>query len=155
MKNHFVGLNPKLFKTLTIFYGILGDILICFYIWNKFSDKDLFFKVMSSIFPLELNAFDDQFRDQLYQLNIQNLKALLGLYLFLHAVVYVCHILDRKFTKTYLKFFSWVAAPCCLSFGLVSLFERSGFLNGLFFVQGLLYLYIALGFYYRKVGATN
>jgi hypothetical protein len=110
---------------------------------------------MTHFFPLELSAFDEQFKEQLFQLNLQSLKALLGLYVLLHITIYSCFILNKSFTHKYLKFFATVAAPFCISFGLVSLFERSGFVNGLFFVQGLLYLYIALGFYYRKAGATN
>lgn len=104
---------------------------------------------------MELKAFDDQFKNQLYELNLQSLKAILGVYLFLHLTIYVCNLLKKQFAYNYLRFFVWVATPCCLSFGIVSLFERGDFINGLFFAQGILYSYVALGFYYRKVGATN
>jgi hypothetical protein len=155
MRNHFTQLPDKIFKIVTVFYGLLGDLLICAYLWIKFSDISNFLKIMNNFFPMDLKAFDDQFKEQLFLLNLQSLKLIFALYLFLHCTIYICLLLNKKFAYNYLKFFVWVAAPCCLSFGIVSLFERSGFLNGLFFVQGLLYLYVALGFYYKKVGATN
>lgn len=155
MRNHFAKLSDKVFRIVTVFYCLLGDLLICTYLWKKFSDLSTFLKYMNYVFPMELGAFDDQFKQQLFALNLQSLKVILGVYLFLHSMIYVCNLLRKPFAYNYLRFFVWVAAPCCLSFGLVSLFERDNLINSLFFAQGILYSYVALGFYYRKVGATN
>ena len=155
MKNHFCSLSDKLFRMVTVFYCFLGDLLICAYLWKTFSDISTFLKYMNYLFPMELTAFDEQFKRQLFQLNLQSLKVILGVYLLLHLTIYVCNLLKKKFAYNYIRFFVTVAAPCCLSFGIVALFERDNLINSLFFAQGLLYLYVALGFYYRKVGATN
>lgn len=155
MRNHFTSIPAKTFRIITAIYCLLGDLLICAYLWKKFSDFSTFLKYMNSMFPMNLEAFDDQFKNQLFQLNLQSLKAILLVYLFLHCTIYICHILNKKFTYKYLRFLSWIAAPCCLSFGIVSLFEHGDLINSLFFAQGILYLYVALGFYYRNEGATN
>jgi len=155
MRNHFTKLPDKIFRIVTVVYCFLGDLLICAYLWKIFSDISTFLKYMNYLFPMDLGAFDDQFKNQLFELNLQSLKVILGVYLFLHFTIYVCNLLKKQFAYNYLKFFVWIAAPCCLSFGIVSLFEREDLINGLFFAQGVLYMYVALGFYYRKTGATN
>lgn len=155
MKNHFTSIPDRTFRIITVIYCLLGDLLISAYLWKKFSDFPTFLKYMNLLFPMNIAAFDDQFKNQLFQLNLQSLKAILCVYIFLHLVIYICHILKKKFTDGYLRFLSSIAAPCCISFGIVSLFEHGDLINSLFFAQGILYLYIALGFYYRKEGATN
>jgi hypothetical protein len=98
---------------------------------------------------------EPQFKEELFKLNLNSLKIILVIYLLIHICVYLLFILNKKYAYDYLKIMVWIIGPCMISFGLVEILNGSKGITLLFPLQGILYLYVGIGFLYLKKTGKN
>jgi hypothetical protein len=147
MKKFFSRIKAKTFKILTIIFCGTGDIIIVTYLWDLFSDYGLFQKALKMGFPGHREFLDEEFKRQLFEVNLKSLKVMLGLYLLFHIFHYVCFYLNKKFAYIYLKIMVWVAGPGIILAGLT--YAGTGnLIQHLLLPQGLLYLFVGMGMLY-------
>lgn len=157
MKKYFSKIKPKTFKILGITFCGIGDIIIVAYLWGLFSDYGLFEKALKLGFPGQREFLDEEFKRQLFQVNLKSLKIILALYIVFHIFHYICFWLNKKFAYIYLKIMVWVAGPGIILVGL-SYTGNGDLVQHLLLPQGLLYMFVGMGFLYfpyEKQGATK
>jgi len=157
MKKFFSKIKPKTFKIISVIFCGIGDLIIMAYLWDLFSDFGLFEKALKMGFPGQREFLDEEFKRQLFQVNLNSLKIILALYFIYHIFNYVCFLLNKKFAYTYLKIMVWVAGPGFILMGLTYT-GKGNVIQHLLLPQGLLYLFVGVGmisFSYKKLGATK
>ncbi len=150
MKKLYGNISEKTYKILTVIFCFLGDITLSKFIYDRFTNKASFEKGMAALMQVyeEQNiTMPPDFRVQVYQLIVNALLLLLGLFILFHILNYTFFIFSKKFAYIYIKFLVYVATVGSFLSGLMVITSYS-FYGTIFIILSLLYLFVAIGLYY-------
>ena len=136
-KNHFV------YHLMVLCF--LGDLLVARYLYHRFTDVASLKEILSQVKNNEIDFSTlppDYFQQILYIIH-NTLLCMLGAMMIFHMVIYLLYYKGKVFTHLYLKALTWAGFVGSLWLGFASPNDPVG--NWLFFIQGFLYLYGALG----------
>jgi len=145
MKTNFFEITKSTFKWRGMLACFIGDLLICTYLWQKYTDRIEFTKALKNVKALGgFNQMTPEFSNQIYILLVQTLVVMFAVILIFHMLVYLLYHFEKKSAYLYIKCLVYVGVPGSLLLGISGLFSGST-MEALFIVQGGLYLYVLLG----------
>lgn len=143
-------LNEKKFKFLTIINCFIADLFVCAHVMMNIGNKeqfdktmDLFFKLLEMQMPGYSSQVSTAYLEELWQVVIMTLYTIILVYLLLHSVIYFFHNKDKKYAKSYVKFYSWSGA---ILMGYYSLSGLSYPDRAMFLIPSILLFVNAFGF---------
>ncbi|MBT6325790.1 MAG: hypothetical protein HOJ35_07460 [Bdellovibrionales bacterium] len=157
MKKLYGNISEKTYKILAVIFCFLGDITLSKFIYDRFTNKESFEKGMTALMKVyeEQNiTMPPDFRVQVYQLIVNALLLLLGLFILFHILNYTFFIFSKKFAYIYMKFLVYVATVGSFLSGLIVI-SGHYFYGTVFIVLSLLYLFVAIGLYYYPYKAPQ
>ena len=143
-----INLPTSTFLYGSVLLGLIGDLLLAYYIFNKFSNFELFKKMMSFILSrnnISIDVLDQTFLLEQFKLMVNTLTMLLVLFIMAHVIIYIVYIFGKAIARNYFKLYAYLSVA---GFGLLSIESAvTGHLAfaPLFLVQTAIYLLIALG----------
>lgn len=150
MKLFYSKLTKKKFKFFTIGACFIGDIVLCLYIWLKFSNRAAFDRsaeMAKSIFKnhpsLQGQEIPHSFFNEIFELVVQMIMVMVVLFIIIHIIVYLMHLKEKKSAHVYLKTQAWFMV---LTFGWIGISQFGNSLfESFFIVQAALYFLVARG----------
>jgi hypothetical protein len=153
MKSLYSKLSEETFKIITIILMLLGDIVICRWIWVKFvHNPKLDYMIRFQVKLLKKNpAFKDitippNFHQEIIAMLEKSLIIAFILIIGFHSINYLAYKMDKPLAFYYLRFTAWTAGVGTLIIGLTSF--SLGWIAGALLFVGLGYLFVAIGFIY-------
>lgn len=153
MKKLYVKLNNKTFTIISIIFCFIGDLSICWFIYQRFNNFEYFREVMwRVVYKYKENGIDisgmvdEMFIREQFQLASKCMIILFILVILFHLFIYLLFFLQKRSVHMYLKVLTWVAGPGCVLVGLVNF--GATWIHTYLFFQGLFYFYVAIGFRY-------
>lgn len=151
----FDKMNKSQFNLLSIFIPIISDVYICFYLFKKFIDKEMFEKTLGTAFSLVEKSnpsimsqgVPDNFTAQLWDTYLTSFWGLMAFYLILHGITFLLSYKGKKLATSYVYLYSASASLLMLVF---SIFTKASWFNLGFFILGILHLINVMGFKYFK-----
>lgn len=139
----------KDFKKISIFICVIGDLLLCYYIWSLFSDFSHFkvqvnhsLDILKSIPEFSRGNLPSNFHSQIHGMVMNSLKLILAGFIVIHSLIYTFFYLEKNFALKYIRMMIW---PAAVSSFLIGFAEMKNFnFTYLFFLIGVLYIYAAL-----------
>ncbi|MCO4793258.1 MAG: hypothetical protein KC493_06090 [Bacteriovoracaceae bacterium] len=156
MKSLYSKLSYESFKLISIIFMLLGDLVVCRWIWVKFVHSPNLKHMIN--FQVKMLRKSPSFRDidlpPNYHLEIIALlqKSLVVMFILVvgfHLLNYLALWFDKVVAFYYLRFMAWTAGVGCFILGLTS-FDL-GMLAGGLIIVGLFYLFVGIGFIYFPV----
>ena len=138
-------ISKKQFQYHLMALCFLGDLLVVRYLYHRFTDIATLKKMLSQMKNSNIDFSTlppDYFQQILYIVN-NTLICMLGAVMIFHMAIYLLYYKGKSSTHLYLKALTWAGSVGSLWLGFASPNDPAG--NWLFFIQGLLYLYGALG----------
>ncbi len=115
MKRLYENLDAKKFRSASALLLLLCDFMILFFLYKKFTDKNMFERMLSLTFKInpQLNSTDltPALSSQLYQLLTNSLLTALCVVLLYHIFIYYMWLKEKKFAANYIALYVWIAAP--------------------------------------------
>ena len=150
MKVFYSKLTKKKFKIFTILACFVGDIVLCQYIWLKFSNREAFnhsAEMAKTLFKnhpsLQGQEIPHSFFNEMFQLVTQMIMVMLLLFIAIHIIVYMLHWSKKKSAHVYLKTQPWFMF---LVFGWMGITQfGNSALESAFIFQSALYFLVARG----------
>lgn len=136
------------YKLSAIISMIVGDLILFSYLYIKFTNKELYKKMLAIVLNTMAGAAENlppDFSEQLYSLMVNALITMLALAFLYHLLVYTLWYKKNKgFARVYVASYAWVAGPLCLLSGVLDLMANP--LPALVFIGlGLNFLFVAFG----------
>lgn len=103
--------------------------------------------MLMNIYKEQEITMPPDFRVQVYQLIVNAILLMLGLFILFHLLNYTFFLFSKKFAYIYLKFLVYVATLGAFLTGILVISKYSVY-GTLFIIQGILYLFSAIGLYY-------
>jgi hypothetical protein len=148
MKRLYENLDAKKFRSVSALLLLLCDFMILFFLYKKFTDKNMFERMLSLTFKInpQLNSTDltPALSSQLYQLLTNSLLTALCVVLLYHIFIYYMWLKEKKFAANYIALYVWIAAPATLISALLGI--KESFLQSLLFLLwSVLFFFVAFG----------
>lgn len=143
MNNIFAKIPKNLFLILAALINFAGDLLICYYLYLKFSQFDYF----SSYFLKKLDPglpVDTAFLNEQFQIFQQALINMLILLMIVHGIVYVFYAIGKKKAIRYAQMLYFITVPSTLFLVFVTQ-PLNIYLPWMFGLQFILYLFVWWG----------
>lgn len=151
MRNFFNKLSPKSFQYICIFICFLGDLSFAGYIYFISSDKQAYLQNFELLKIPLTQAFKSQglelpigFEHEIFQVMLQTLVTMLGLYLLAHLIIYFFYYLNKRFAFLYIRFISIMGIIAGITF-------FSGSMNG-HFIWPLIFAVITIAYLFNSFG---
>ncbi len=144
MKKLYSRFNYSTFIYSAILSCVSCDIIIFFYIYNKFADKE---RVIEIISKYDARIVNPMLFDDIFVLMLTSLKIMIFSIALFHMIIYFFFYKKSRVCRRYVVVLSWIGGVCSviLFFGNIIIRPANAFL---FLLIGLLYLYVAFGFKY-------
>jgi len=154
MRQLYSKLTTKSYKLISTTCLLIADISIYIYLYLKFTNKEVFHKIMEiamKSYPSAQGQVGPDFERQIYQLMVNTLLTMLALVFCYHSFVYLLWNKGKKFGHSYLVLYTIIAGPGSILVGLATL--SGNILSGLFWlVVGALYTFVLLGLnHFREI----
>lgn len=148
MKRLYENLDAKKFRSASALLLLLCDFMILFFLYKKFTDKNMFERMLSLTFKInpQLNSTDltPALSSQLYQLLTNSLLTALCVVLLYHIFIYYMWLKEKKFAANYIALYVWIAAPATFISALLGI--KESFLQSLLFLLwSILFFFVAFG----------
>lgn len=147
MKKFYSKISEFTFRILTILFCMFGDLLLIHYLYVKFTNYDLFKKMITMVLDRNNIMIGDMPANEInefFQLMTSSLIFVLIMAFVLHCVIYILHAFKKRFSLQYLRMVSFLGMFCFFIMG-ISLVSDQFFYGLIFFVQSFLYLFVAIG----------
>ncbi len=156
MKSLYSKLSEHTFKIVSIILMLLGDIVICRWLWVKFvHNPNLEYMIRYQVKLLKRNpGFQDieippNFHEEILATLQKGLVITFILVIGFHLLNYLAYWMDKVIAFYYLRAMVWMAAVGTLIIGFTSF--NMGWIAGCLVAVGLGYLFVAFGFIYYPV----
>jgi len=134
------------FKIRTLFLMPLADLVVIYYLWTTFSNKEFLHQVVSIATQFyELKSMDIFYFEEISAVLLQGLKLFLVLMGIYHLIIYISHYLNKDFAKLYLFIYSAFAVLGFFLGGVSSIFAKSWVWGPIFLLLSLFYVYQTKG----------
>jgi len=157
MKSLYSKLSAETFKIVSIILMLLGDFVICRWIWVKFmQNPNLEYMIRFQVKVLKKNpAFKDieippNFHSEIIAMLSKVLIITFILVIGFHLLNYLAYWMEKVLAFYYLRLMVWMAGVGTVLIGLTS-FGILGWLAGALTFVGLGYLFVGIGFIYYPV----
>ena len=111
--NHFERVGLKAYKTLTILFCALGDIIVLFYLWQRFSDfnkiKPLIL-INLKLYNLKESDLPPSFFKEIHQVMMNTLSVACILIVAFHIIIYFFFYKEKKSAWLYIKILAILGA---------------------------------------------
>lgn len=160
MKALFAKLDRKQFVILAIVICFAADTAIALSIYTKFAVFENFNSVLQEMLqalsqesPEMLIHFNEQMQREFFGvMRMSVISAIIMVYLF-HSFVYAGFYFEKKFSLYYVKMMSWLGPIFCLLLGLAAF--SGDLLYGYFFLQAVMFIFVAKGISYFNLGTKT
>ena len=152
MKKLLEDLGEKKFRLWAIFACALGDGVIFYWLYQRFTAPGMFkqmYKMALTSLPPGSPEIPGDLEKQLYILMINSLILMIALMVLLHWIIYAFYNKDKTFARQYMIALTWVAGPSCIILGATGI-SSNIILSILFMLQGIAYLFVARGIFHFK-----
>ncbi|MBL6991327.1 MAG: hypothetical protein ISR65_16200 [Bacteriovoracaceae bacterium] len=153
MKQQYHKIPDKTFKMLTILFCFIGDMVLCSYLYFRYTDYNLYEMTMEEVVKVQaemgLAQVPPEFQRELFEVLTQTLITVLSFIILFHIMIYTAHAFNKRFARTYLAVITWPASILFFLFGALVVLGAPG-IGISFITQSLLYLFVALGLMYKK-----
>ena len=156
---HFERVSLKAYKILTILFCALGDIVVLFYLWQKFSDfnkiKPLIL-INLKLYNLRESDLPPSFFKEIHQVMINTLSVACILIVVFHIIIYFFFYKEKKSAWLYIKILAILGAMGSPLLGLPHIGQPMSLGFSILFLS-FFYLWVFLGFssFEKKRGTTN
>lgn len=157
MKDLFAKLEKKQFILIAILVCAAADTAIALSIYTKFAVYENFhgilqemLQVMAMQNPEILEHFNEQMQREFFGIvRLSVLGTILMVFVF-HGFVYAGFYFEKKFSYYYVKMMSWLGPVFCVLLGFAAF--NGAPLYGYFFLQAILFIFVAKGLSYFRLG---
>ena len=147
MKNLFSKLSRDTLKNCSALFCFWGDLVICLFIYKRFSDKAYFEKMWVVIIDQyqQLGTpIPNDMKDPIYHMMLNSLVLMIILIVLVHSFTYFFYLRDKKFAHAYIRILSFVGVPGAF-FMTTSYFSTYPYFGILFVIQTLMFAFVAYG----------
>ncbi len=150
----FKDMNVARFLRLAIMLAFGGDIILALFLNYRLTEQDAFKLALQGAMKIleakgQAVMLDEEQMVRVYHVMRFQVKAMLALFLGIHALNYYFLNKRKKGPRKYTSMVVWLAAPCSLFIGFSQLQSMPG-LGIVFLLLCPAYLWVALGLHHYK-----
>jgi hypothetical protein len=156
---HFQKMGLNTYKTLSILFCALGDILVLCYLWQQFSN----FNKVKPLVILNLKLYNlsekdlpQNFFKEIHQVMINTLSLACVLIIAFHIIIYYFFFKEKKSAWLYIKILALLGVMGSPLLGIPHINQPTS-LGFFIFLLSFIYLWVFLGLvsFEKKRGITN
>lgn len=156
MKKYYSKFNPETFKTISIAFMFIGDLILCRWLWVRFIENpkikiyiDMTVELLIKQGQLQSGMVPPNFHEDIISLMKKSLLLMFCFIIFFHLINYAAYWKDKVAAFYYLRLLVWVGAFGAFSVGINSL--NLGLLGYSIVLLSFMYLFTAIGFIYFPI----